>query len=194
MSRLLCVTLLAVSLASATPLSTYHATTREVAGMTLAPLMEAEHPHGTLNNSYIVMLKDGVAPVLMANHMNFLQSVQAADPEADTFAGLTHVYDGHILGYAGKFSKNVIDHIRMMPEVDYVEHDQVVRTLEVERHADFETAKHATQKGAPWVSTGHTICRDLREESAPSSLGIAPVFVVLAYAPTSVTFHTIFHW
>ena len=193
MARLLCVTLLAVSLVSATPLSTYHDTPRRVSGMTVAPLYVEEHPHGTVNNSYIIMLKDGTAPTLMANHMNFVQTVHAADPEADAFAGLTHVYDGHILGYAGKFSKNVIDHIRMMPEVDYVEHDQVVRTLEVERHADFETAKHATQKGAPWVSTGHTICRDVREESVPSSLGIAPVFGVLVYAPMSVTFHITFH-
>ncbi|TBU22312.1 peptidase S8/S53 domain-containing protein [Dichomitus squalens] len=150
MTRLLYVTLLAVSLVSATPLSTYHDSPRRVSGMTVAPLYVEEHPHGTVNNSYIIMLKDGTAPTLLANHMNFVQTVHAADPEADAFAGLTHVYDGHILGYAGKFSKNVIDHIRMMPEVDYVEHDQVVRTLEVERHADFETEKHATQKGAPW--------------------------------------------
>ncbi|TBU40380.1 peptidase S8/S53 domain-containing protein [Dichomitus squalens] len=150
MTRLLYVTLLAVSLVSATPLSTYHDSPRRVSGMTVAPLYVEEHPHGTVNNSYIIMLKDGTAPTLLANHMNFVQTVHAADPEADAFAGLTHVYDGHILGYAGKFSKNVVDHIRMMPEVDYVEHDQVVRTLEVERHADFETEKHATQKGAPW--------------------------------------------
>ncbi|TBU58464.1 peptidase S8/S53 domain-containing protein [Dichomitus squalens] len=150
MTRLLYVTLLAVSLVSATPLSTYHDSPRRVSGMTVAPLYVEEHPHGTVNNSYIIMLKDGTAPTLLANHMNFVQTVHAADPEANAFAGLTHVYDGHILGYAGKFSKNVIDHIRMMPEVDYVEHDQVVRTLEVERHADFETEKHATQKGAPW--------------------------------------------
>ena len=159
MSRLLCVTLLAVSLASATPLSTYHATTRQVAGMTLAPLMEDVHPQGTVNNSYIVMLKDGVAPALMANHMNFLQNVHASDPEADAFAGLTHVYDGLVMGYAGRFSSNMLDQIRMMPEVDYVERDQIVSTLEVERYGEFEASKHATQKGAPWVSPSHTICR-----------------------------------
>ena len=152
MSRLLCVTLLAVSLASATPLSTYPSTDRRVAGVTLAPLVAHEHPHGSVNNSYIVMLKDGIAPALLANHMNFLQTVHASDPEGDAFAGLTHVYDGHIKGYAGKFSAGTVDQIRLMPEVEYVEHDQIVRTLEVERYNEFEVEKHATQKGAPWVS------------------------------------------
>ena len=157
MSRLLCVTLLAVSLASATPLSTYPSTDRRVAGVTLAPLVAHEHPHGSVNNSYIVMLKDGIAPALMANHMNFLQNAHASDPEADAFVGLTHVYDGHVKGYAGKFSASTLDQIRMMPEVEYVEHDQIVRTLEVERYNEFEVEKHATQKGAPWVSSSHTI-------------------------------------
>ncbi|TFK83434.1 hypothetical protein K466DRAFT_665835 [Polyporus arcularius HHB13444] len=150
MARLLVVTLLAVSLASAKPLSTSYGTPRNVAGMTLAPFHVDEHPHGTVNNSYIVMLKDGVAPALMANHMNFLQNVHSADPEADAFAGLTHVYDGHVKGYAGKFSAGTLDQIRMMPEVEYVERDQIVRTLEVERYNEFEVEKLATQKGAPW--------------------------------------------
>lgn len=150
MARSLYLTLLAVSLVSATPLSTRHDSPRRPPGVTVAPLHVEEHPHGTVNNSYIIMLKDGVAPGLVANHMNFLQNVHAADAAADALAGLTHVYDGHIQGYAGKFSRNVIDHIRMMPEVDYVEADQIVRTLEVERHTDFDTAKHSTQKGAPW--------------------------------------------
>lgn len=162
MARSLYLTILAVSLASATPLSTYHDSPRRAPGMTVAPLHVEEHPHGTVNNSYIIMLKDGVAPTLMANHMNFVQNVHAADAAADAFAGLTHVYDGHIQGYAGKFSRNVIEHIRMMPEVEYVEADQIVRTLEVERHTDFDAAKHTTQKGAPWVSPSHTISRSAR--------------------------------
>ena len=152
MSRLLCVTLLAVSLASAKPLSTYHGTPREAASITFAPLHVDEHPHGTVNGSYIVMLKDGVEPTLMANHMNFLQNVHAVDPDADAFAGLTHVYDAHVKGYAGRFSDFVVDHIRSMPEVDYVERDQIVRTLEVERHDELEEGKVSTQNGAPWVS------------------------------------------
>ncbi|KAI9061436.1 hypothetical protein FKP32DRAFT_1613077 [Trametes sanguinea] len=147
MTRLLYVTLLAVSLVSATPLSTHYETTRQRAGFTLAPLIAEEHPHGTVNNSYIVMLKDGVEPALMQNHMNFIQTLHASDPLAHLFDGLTHVYDSHVKGYAGKFSEATIEQLRLMPEVDYVEKDQIVRTLEVER---IEVEKHATQKRAPW--------------------------------------------
>ena len=149
MTRLLYVTLLAVSLASATPLSTYHEPSRQRAGFTLAPLVAEEHPHGTVNNSYIVMLKDGIEPALMQNHMNFLQNVHASDPSSEMYEGLTHVYDAHVKGYAGKFSEATVEQLRMMPEVEYVEKDQIVRTLEVER---IEVEKHATQKKAPWVS------------------------------------------
>ncbi|KAI0667120.1 peptidase S8/S53 domain-containing protein [Trametes maxima] len=147
MTRLLYVTLLAVSLASATPLSTYHETPRQRAGFTLAPLVAEEHPHGTVNNSYIVMLKDGIAPALIQNHMNFLQNTHASDPLADMFEGLTHVYDSHVKGYAGRFSDATIEQLRQMPEVEYVEKDQIVRTLEVER---VDAEKFNTQKGAPW--------------------------------------------
>ncbi|KAI0629713.1 peptidase S8/S53 domain-containing protein [Trametes polyzona] len=147
MSRLLFVTLLAVSLASATPLSTHHEVTRQRAGFTLAPLVAAEHPHGTVNNSYIVMLKDGLEPALMQNHMNFLQNVHASDPLADMLGGITHVYDAHVKGYAGKFSEATIEQLRTMPEVEYVEKDQIVRTLEI---PDFEVEKHTTQTKAPW--------------------------------------------
>ena len=155
MSRLLFITLLAVSLASATPLSTYHGSSRDVQSISFAPLLDAEHPHGTVNGSYIVVLKRGVEPAHVANHMNFLQNVHAADPAQDLFAGLTHVYDTHLNGYAGHFSDFVVNHIRSMPEVDYVERDQIVRTLEVSREDEFNAEKFTTQNGAPWVS--HTI-------------------------------------
>ncbi|KAI8978229.1 peptidase S8/S53 domain-containing protein [Trametes punicea] len=147
MTRLLYVTLLAVSLVSATPLSTHHETTRQRAGFTLAPLIAEEHPHGTVNNSYIVMLKDGIEPALMQNHMNFLETLHASDPLSHLFDGLTHVYDAHVKGYAGKFSEATIEQLRTLPEVEYVEKDQIVRTLEVER---IEVEKHATQTQAPW--------------------------------------------
>ena len=51
-----------------------------------------------------------------------------------------------IKGYAGSFSEDVITRVRQMPEVDYVELDQVVHTL------DFDIADaNSTQNGAPWV-------------------------------------------
>ncbi|KZT03928.1 uncharacterized protein LAESUDRAFT_728628, partial [Laetiporus sulphureus 93-53] len=87
----------------------------------------------------------------MRNHLNFLQSVHEAYPLMDdTDGGLTHVYDGHIKGYAGKFSEGTVHRIRQMPEVDYVELDQIVRTMEIDAEVEIEANKVETQKGAPW--------------------------------------------
>ncbi|PCH35720.1 hypothetical protein WOLCODRAFT_28089 [Wolfiporia cocos MD-104 SS10] len=144
--------LLAVSLAAvgyATPLSTHpHDIPRERSSLPYAPLVVNEHPHGTVNNSYIVMLKDGVAPELLQNHVNFVQNVHVELPLMDDFeSGLRHVYDGHVKGYAGKFSEGTVERIRQMPEVDYVELDQIVRTLEIDVEGE---GTLGVQKNAPW--------------------------------------------
>ena len=140
---------LAVALgASASPLSTDpHSIPRERAPLAVAPLLVEEHPHGTVNNSYIVMLKPNVAPALMANHMNFVQFAHQESQLAgdDLVGGLRHVYDSHVKGYSGAFSEAVIDRIRQLPEVDYVEKDQIVRTQ-----------KTNTQTGAPWVCSSRS--------------------------------------
>ena len=65
-----------------------------------------------------------------------LKSYSLCDDDEDD--GLRHVYDGVIKGYAGRFSHAVLQQIRSMPEVDYVERDQIVRIQDV-------------QYGAPWV-------------------------------------------
>ncbi|KAI0077182.1 hypothetical protein K474DRAFT_1109882 [Panus rudis PR-1116 ss-1] len=144
------LSLLAVVLApaavvvQASPLSTHPYDSSAVgaprSGFTIAPLHVNEHPHGTVNNSYIVMLKNDIAPELMSNHFNFLELAHMEHPLVEdeaSPAGLRHVYDGHIKGYAGRFSERAIERIRQMPEVDFVEKDQIVRTTKV-------------QKGAPW--------------------------------------------
>ncbi|KAF5375547.1 hypothetical protein D9615_009135 [Tricholomella constricta] len=128
-----------VSSASATPLSTspHHAPSYN-SPLTLAPLVMNDHPHGTLNNSYIVMLKRDLPQSLKANHFNFLQMAHDEDPLLAPNSGIQQVYDGHqISGYAGHFSDAVVQRIRAMPEVAYVEQDQIVRTM-------------AVQKSAPW--------------------------------------------
>ncbi|KAF9222479.1 hypothetical protein BS17DRAFT_802996 [Gyrodon lividus] len=147
MSHFTTVALLAVSLAStvlATPLSTSPYNTQRRPYLGLAPLAEFEHVHGTINNSYIVVLKDDVSASLMQNHLHFLQTAHHSDSFLGNgvATGLRHVYDTHIKGYAGEFTEGVLEQIRRMPEVDYVERDQIVRTMEI------ETAK--IQKGAPW--------------------------------------------
>jgi cerevisin len=102
--------------------------------------MDADHVHGTINNSYIVMLKDDLPAALLATHMNFLETAHAANPlTGDDVSGVQQVYDGHVTGYAGRFAPGVVEQIRRMPEVAYVEKDQIVKTQEI-----------ATQKSAPW--------------------------------------------
>ncbi|PFH50460.1 hypothetical protein AMATHDRAFT_85772 [Amanita thiersii Skay4041] len=135
-------TLLAVSLAasvSASPLSTspFYPSSHDTP-LRFAPFVASDHPHGSVNNSYIIMFKQDTPATLMTNHFNFLQSAHEADPLVDEdLSGISHVYDGHILGYAGKFTDRVIEKIRAMPEVDFVERDQIVKTTDV-------------QRGAPW--------------------------------------------
>ena len=65
----------------------------------------------------------------------------------DGVDGVKHIYDGHVKGYAGAFSDAVIDRIRQLPEVDYVEKDQIVRTLDIEP----VITGYKTQGNAPWV-------------------------------------------
>lgn len=84
------------------------------------------------------MFRDDVPVHLVDNHFNFLQSAHEASPLLVDASGVTHVYSGHINGYAGRFSNKVIDQLRSLPEVDYIERDQIVRTTSV-------------QNGAPWV-------------------------------------------
>ena len=105
----------------------------------IAPLHQAP-PHRVINDSYIVMFKDGVHPAAFASHFNFLEEAHGSSPLDRAEAGLTHVWDAHIKGYAGYFSRDVVERIRQQPEVDYVEHDQIVHALE-------------TQKSAPWVNS-----------------------------------------
>lgn len=145
----LTLALLAASLASsalATPLSTSSYTSQRRPYLGVAPLVEVEHVHGAINNSYIVVLKDDVPPSLMQNHLNFLQSAHQGDSLLGdgVASGLRHVYDTHIRGYAGQFTNGVLDQIRQMPEVDFIERDQIVHTTD-------EIDTMGSQKSAPWV-------------------------------------------
>lgn len=137
----LAISLLLVSTALASPLSTPQHDIPARSTLALAPLIDEHHPHGTVNNSYIVVFKDQVPLHLIENHMNFLQDAHSDDPLVDDFAGVQQVYDGHLSGYAGRFTQSVVNRLRTMPEVAYIEKDQIVRTMD-----------HATQRGAPWVS------------------------------------------
>ncbi|TDL17986.1 hypothetical protein BD410DRAFT_901059 [Rickenella mellea] len=141
MSSILCLTLLsASSLIFASPLSTAPLLPRSRQSLLPAPLHAppASHHHNIINNSYIVTFRDDVNPGAFAAHFSFLQNVQLTNPLHGVEEGLKHIWDSDIIkGYAGSFSTETVDLIRSLPEVDFVEHDQIVHTME-------------TQSGAPW--------------------------------------------
>ena len=135
-------TFLVVSLAAsgfASPLSTNPHELPRSNAFSYAPLHTEHHPHGSVNNSYIVMFKDDVHPFMFEEHFSLLDGLKGQFPLEQIESGLNHVWNSHIKGYAGKFSREVMEMIRTQPEVDYIEQDQVVYALE-------------TQKSAPWVS------------------------------------------
>lgn len=108
---------------------------------TLAPLVSPVSPPASraqlaaIEDSYIVVLKQGVH---VPSHKAKLAQLHAES--LPTFSGIKHHLNiGKLSAYAGSFSTHVIDALRAMPEVDFIERDSVVTTQEVER-------------GAPWVS------------------------------------------
>ncbi|KAJ7233714.1 peptidase S8/S53 domain-containing protein [Mycena haematopus] len=101
----------------------------------LAPLLN-NHLYGPINNSYIVVLKPETSPQILQNHFNFLATLHQVQPLSDPGFAIRHVYD-HINGYSGRFSEDAVARLRAMPEVDFIERDQIVHT-------------QATQAGAPW--------------------------------------------
>ncbi|KAJ7578334.1 peptidase S8/S53 domain-containing protein [Mycena floridula] len=141
MSLLIISSLFAASAVYSSPLSTSSFNAAPVrSSLSLAPLYDAPVvSHGVINNSYIVMLNPATPLDAINNHFNFLAAAHEADPFIgdDNEGGLKHVYDTHVRGYAGSFSDEVVERIRSMPEVDFIERDQIVKTMD-------------TQKGAPW--------------------------------------------
>ncbi|KAJ7071284.1 peptidase S8/S53 domain-containing protein [Mycena amicta] len=134
MLPLLTIALSFASLASSTPLSTSPFPPQRFP-VGVAPLLET-HRYGHINNSYIVVLKKDTPPSVMQNHFNLLQAVHETAPLTDDAFSVAHVYE-HLNGYAGHFSQLAVEHLRTMPEVDFIERDQVVRIQD-------------TQKMAPW--------------------------------------------
>ncbi|KAJ6527833.1 peptidase S8/S53 domain-containing protein [Mycena capillaripes] len=117
---------------------------------TLAPFPE-NHRHGPINNSY--------------KPSQFLVAAHQAQPSVDDDFAIRHVYD-HINGYSGRFSQKSVEQLRSMPEVDFIERDQIFRI-------------QATQTGAPWVIAVKVL-------GSNSSGSMSDVIAGLIYATTSV--------
>jgi hypothetical protein len=83
----------------------------------------------------VVVLKPQTPSTFLAAHL----AQVAASPSLDGEDAISNVYDSeHLVGYAGKFDADTLDLIRRQAEVDFVELDSVVTTME-------------TELGAPWV-------------------------------------------
>ncbi|ORY31022.1 peptidase S8/S53 domain-containing protein [Naematelia encephala] len=137
--RLLAVALI-LPFALATPIAT-----GAVPEATLAPLStNGEH----IEDAYIVVFKKGVDLNQIALHLTDVEEWHGADPlytfssdgELET-GGINHVYaptsaSFGYYGYAGKFSPSTLESIRASPDVDFVEHDQIVHTMDVPQGVD----------------------------------------------------------
>ncbi len=102
--------------------------------------------------------------MMLQNHLNYLQMTHQSDALVDQFTGLQHVFSTHMNGYSGHFSPSTIEEMRKMPEVDFIEKDQIVKTLEIEAVDEL-----SVQRGAPWVS--HDRCAVLCQHSSCSFSG-----------------------
>jgi cerevisin len=97
-------------------------------------------------DSYIVVYKRHVQPHHHAAHKQRVGRFHAettlagGDVSAAGLTGFIHDYgvSGALRGYSGRFSEQVVNHIRAQPEVAYVERDSRVWAYDLE-------------KGAPWV-------------------------------------------
>ncbi|POS82862.1 hypothetical protein EPUL_005429 [Erysiphe pulchra] len=110
---------------------------------TVAPLLTTESV-AEIPNSYIVVFKKHVTESSADDHHNWLDQIhtqaearrtelrkRAQIPINDFFQGLKHKYNiaGKFMGYSGHFDEGVIDEVRKHPDVEFVEKDSIVHTL-----------------------------------------------------------------
>jgi len=141
LSKLSLVAFYLISIAQPTPLSPNPPNAHSHSPLSLAQLVVTEHPYGTINNSYIVVLKSDLSPSLKDNHFSFLKAAHENDPFLSEDSGIQHVYDGSINGYAGRFTRRVIDLVRARSEVAYIEQDQIVRITDVQHDPPWGLAR-----------------------------------------------------
>lgn len=107
----------------------------------MAPLIAAQDAE-IIPDSYIVVLKKNAPAHKIYDHHRWVRSLHSDNTALSSLldsgmgARLRHTYDlPNLKGYAGKFSKKLLDKIRASEEVEYVEHDQMVYTTELQRNA-----------------------------------------------------------
>ncbi|GIJ85841.1 serine protease [Aspergillus pseudoviridinutans] len=106
-------------------------------------------------DSYIVVFKKHVDAVSAAAHHSWVQDIHSAQNERvelrkrslfgfgdEAYLGLKNTFDiaGSLVGYSGHFHEDVIEQVRKHPDVDYIEKDSEVHTME----------DPTIEKSAPW--------------------------------------------
>lgn len=117
-----------------------------------APVLSSSNSQD-VPDSYIVVFKKHVSSASASEHHSWVQDLHQATemkrrkrsqiPIQDQFFnGLKHTYDfaGGLLGYSGHFDEEVIEQVRRHPDVEYIERDSEVHTLE----------EPQTETNAPW--------------------------------------------
>ncbi|KAI4215328.1 MAG: hypothetical protein LQ351_002228 [Letrouitia transgressa] len=118
-----------------------------------APVLSSSHAQ-PIPDSYIVVFKKHVSHPTACAHHTWVQDqhVEVEKKKRDLskrsqisispFGGLKHTYNiaGGLLGYSGHFDEEVIERVRRHPDVDYIEKDSEVHTMDA---GEIETS-------APW--------------------------------------------
>jgi len=120
-----------------------------------APVLSTSHAE-EVPNSYMVVFKKHVKD--SKKHTEWVQSLhESRETERmelrkrsqlplmdEVFEGLKHTFDiSGLAGYSGHFDEETIEQIRRHPDVDYIEKDSIVRTMN-------DKDEYETEKNAPW--------------------------------------------
>jgi cerevisin len=124
-----------------------------------APILSSSHSE-PIPDAYIVVFKKHVSHSDAKDHHSWVQNLHLQTEtrrmelrkrsfwdspiKTDLFNGLKHTYNiaGGLLGYSGHFDEDVIEQVRRHPDVDYIEKDSIVHTMEtVENNAPWGLAR-----------------------------------------------------
>ncbi|KKA27603.1 hypothetical protein TD95_001439 [Thielaviopsis punctulata] len=125
-----------------------------------APLLTAINAE-TVPNSYIIKFKKHVDGKAASTHHSWVQQLHEEGEEKrvelrrrgtefGVLSGLKHTFKiGETFqGYAGQFDEELVEKLRRHPDVEYIEKDTIVHTMEPAKAQD--TCKGETEKNSPW--------------------------------------------
>jgi len=122
----------------------------------VAPLVSSDSAQ-VIPDSYIVVFKKDLEETKVKYHHSCVHDYVSEEKRSlskrglleDFISGIKHTFDfDNFQGYAGRFSKEVLDKIRRSDEVAYVEKDQVVyaTNLDLQRNAPWGLARISHRK------------------------------------------------